>query len=75
MQLTAILVAALSASTLTSALPTDLNSTDPSAYNEEAEHGLQKRDTFGWISSFQGSGKLLIHQTIHHPKSSILTHV
>ena len=63
----AIFVAALSASTLTSALPTDLNSTDPFAYYEEAEHGIEKRDTFGWLSSFRNNGTLPVHQTSIHP--------
>ena len=72
MQLTAIFVAALSASTLTAALPTEYNSTDSYPY-EAVEQGIQKRDTFGWLSNFGSRGKLLIHQTFNKPDQ--LTHL
>ena len=51
MQLTTFLLAALSASTLTTALPT-LNSTDPFAYNDANESTLEKRGHYGWLSSY-----------------------
>ena len=56
MQLTTILIAALGACTLTTALPT-VNSTDPFAYHEESEDGLEKRGNFGWLSSYAMTGK------------------
>ena len=73
MQLTTLLVAALSASTLTIAAPTfnstdpfayeltfaapTFNSTDPFAYDEESEGGIEKRGSYGWLSSFRMTGK------------------
>ncbi|KAG7001518.1 hypothetical protein G7Y79_00031g066330 [Physcia stellaris] len=52
MQLTTLIVAALSASRLTIAAPT-FNGTDPFAYHEELEGGIEKRGSYGWLSSFQ----------------------
>ena len=50
-----ILLAALSASTLITALPT-VNSTDPFAYDEELETGIEKRGTYGWLSNYAMTG-------------------
>ena len=50
-----ILLAALSASTLITALPT-VNSTDPFAYDEELENGIEKRGTYGWLSNYAMTG-------------------
>ena len=52
-----ILLAALSASTLTTAIPM-LNSTDPFAYEEAQENGIEKRGTYGWISNYAMTGRL-----------------
>lgn len=56
MQISTFLLIALSASTLTTALPT-VNSTDPFAYNEEFEDGIEKRGTYGWLSNYAMTGK------------------
>lgn len=63
MQLTTLLVAALSASTLTIAAPTaapTFNGTDPFAYNAEMEGGIEKRGTYGWLSSYRMTGKTIV---------------
>ena len=72
MQFTTLLIAALSASTLTTALPT-LNSTDPFAYDDVSESGLEKRGTFGWLSSFAMGGTSLLFPfpSPSHPANSM----
>ncbi|CAF9927285.1 MAG: hypothetical protein HETSPECPRED_006545 [Heterodermia speciosa] len=47
------LLAALSASTLTTSLPTNTNTTtDPFAYTEAQEAGIEKRGTYGWVTNY-----------------------
>ena len=53
MQLTTLMTLALSASTLTIALPTNTSTTtDPFAYHEETESTLEKRGNYGWFSNY-----------------------
>lgn len=51
------LLAALSASTLTTSLPTNTNTTtDPFAYTEAQEAGIEKRGTYGWVTNYAMTG-------------------
>ena len=72
MQLTPLLVAALSASTFTIAAPT-FNSTDPFAYDEELEGGIEKRGSYGWLSSFRMTGKTIFFRQANLGRRTILT--
>ena len=62
MHLSTLLITALSATTLTIALPTT-NTTDPFAYHEDLESGIEKRGTYGWVTNYAMTGDL--HPNTH----------